>query len=346
MSTPREPDLPAGEEKPPVGPRDQLGFDHLRPAPDHPAAGEFPPPATAGGGSGGDGPPPVDSDDEDDGPEDEARMGLLDHLDELRSVLIHSAIAATVATILCWFWSAHLLDLLIAPIADVGVYFTAPNEAFLTRLKIAGACGLFIIAPFIFFRFYGFVLPGLYRQERKVITPLLIATTLLFYLGVAFAYLVVVPQVVTFMLSFGTDVMSPLIGVGPYFAFVSRLCLAFGLVFELPLLVFFLSIIGVVNPRMLLRTWRFAVVIIAALAALLTPPDVISQVMMAGPVLVLYMGSVLVSLVVTRRRNLPDGEDADEAAAADRDDATEPPQDPAPDDAGDPVDPESGPDDR
>ncbi len=243
---------------------------------------------------------------EPEGSADQSAMGLLDHLAELRTALFQSGLAALAATILCWFWSARLLDLLILPIRDQGVYFTAPNEAFLVRLKISGAVGLFVVAPFIFFKIYGFVLPGLYRQERKVVTPLLLATTVLFYTGVVFAFLVVIPQVISFLMSFGTEVMEPLIGVGPYFSFVARLCLAFGLVFELPLLVFVLSAVGVVNPRMLLRTWRFAVVIIFLMAAVLTPPDVVSQVMMAGPVLLLYFGSVLVSLVVTRRRGKQD----------------------------------------
>ena len=233
-------------------------------------------------------------------------MGLLDHLGELRKVLIHSFFAALLATILCWFWSAELLNLLILPIKDQGVYFTAPNEAFLTRLKLSGAVGLFLVAPFIFFKIYGFILPGLYRRERKVVTPLLIATSALFYTGVSFAFMIVIPQVIKFLLSFGTQVLSPLIGVGHYFGFVSRLCLAFGLVFELPLLVLALSWIGVVNPRVLLRTWRYAIVAIFALSAILTPPDVVSQVMMAGPVLVLYISSVLVAMVVTRKKRKQD----------------------------------------
>ena len=229
-------------------------------------------------------------------------LGLLDHLGELRGVMIQSSIAALVATILCWFWSADLLDILIRPIKEQGIYFNAPNEAFLTRLKLSAVVGLFVVAPFIFFKIYGFILPGLYKRERNVVTPLLLATTALFYSGVAFAFLVVIPQVMSFLLSFGTEVMEPLIGVGPYFNFVSRLCLAFGLVFELPLLVLFLSFIGILNPRTLLRTWRYAIIIIVAMSAMLTPPDVISQVMMAGPVIVLYIGSVLISIAVTSRR--------------------------------------------
>ena len=290
MTDPREPELPFDDDMAPkefTGPRDQVGFydlkgdrpqplrDDVSPEPDVPEDGEEP---------------------------DEDRMGILDHLDELRTVLIHSSYAALAATILCWFWSADLLDLLIKPIESEGVYFTAPNEAFLTRLKLSAVVGMFVVAPFIFFKFYSFVMPGLYKKERKVVTPLLLATTLLFYLGIAFAFMVVIPQVVTFLLSFGTDNLSPLIGVGPYFGFVSRLCLAFGLVFELPLLVLFLSLLGIVNPRVLLRTWRYAVVAIAGLSAVLTPPDVISQLMMAGPVMLLYIGSVLVSIVVTRKR--------------------------------------------
>ncbi len=287
MSDPREPELPFDGDMEPedlTGPRDQVGFDDLKPAQSHPLHSEY------------------EDEEKEEEEAGEDRMGLLDHLDELRTVLIHSSYAAVAATILCWFWSADLLDLLIKPIESEGVYFTAPNEAFLTRLKLSAVVGMFVVAPFIFFKFYSFVMPGLYKQERKVVTPLLLATTLLFYLGIGFAFLVVIPQVVTFLLSFGTDNLSPLIGVGPYFGFVSRLCLAFGLVFELPLLVLFLSLLGIVNPKMLLRTWRYALIAIAALSAVLTPPDVISQVMMAGPVMLLYIGSVLVSIAVTRKR--------------------------------------------
>lgn len=289
-------------------PIDQAAFDDLQPAVDHPAAddesGERPaaPPAEPPTG-----PPPTEPPaPEPPAPEEGGSMGLLDHLGELRTVLIQSGIAALLAAVLCWFWSARLLEIMVTPIQDHGVYFTAPNEAFLTRLKLAGVVGLFVVAPFILFRIYGFVLPGLYKREKKIVTPLLLATTALFYTGIAFSYLVVIPQVVRFLLSFGTQTMEPLIGIGPYFAFVARLCLAFGIVFELPLLVLVLSVVGIVNPRVLLRAWRFAVLIIVAMSALLTPPDVISQVMMAGPVLVLYLGSVVISIIVTRRRSKQD----------------------------------------
>jgi len=254
--------------------------------------------------------------------DDPAAMSFLDHLDELRSVLVHSLIAAAVATILCWFWSASLLDLLVRPIQEHGIYFTAPNEAFLTRLKLAAIVGVFLVLPFILFRVYGFVLPGLYGKERRVITPLLVSTTLLFYLGVAFSFLVVTPAVVTFLLSFGTSLMQPLIGIGPYFAFVARLSLAFGLIFELPVLVFFLSVIGVVDPRWLLKTWRYALVVIVTLSAILTPPDIFSQLAMAGPVTLLYICSVLVAMAATRKRR-----QAADLAQRSADDAGDEPED-------------------
>lgn len=239
-------------------------------------------------------------------PEPVESMSFLDHLEELRRVLIHSVIAGLAAAILCWFWSGYLLDILVRPLVEHGVYFTRPNEAFVTRLKLAGVCGLFLVLPFILWKVYGFILPGLYQRERRVVTPLLVASTLLFYLGVAFSFLVVCPTVIRFLLGFGTEIMQPLIGIGPYFGFVAQLSLAFGLVFELPVLVFFLSVAGIVDPRALLRGWRFALMLIVLAAAILTPPDIFSQLAMAIPVALLYITSVLVAIVVTRRRRSRD----------------------------------------
>jgi sec-independent protein translocase protein TatC len=301
VTEPREPELPF---EPANGGTPRSG---------EPSAAGAPPPGPkdqpVSGDNGPDDPGPEDPAPED--PDDEGSMGLLDHLTELRSVLIQSGIAIFAATILCWFWSGDLLDIMVLPIRDEGVYFTAPNEAFMTRLKLAGAMGLFVVIPFVLMKFYGFILPGLYSRERRVVTPLLVATTLLFYSGVAFAFLVIIPIATPFLLGFGTDYMEPLISVREYFSYAFRLCLAFGIVFELPLLVLFLSFIGILNPRTLLRTWRFAIVLILLMSAILTPPDILTQVMMAGPVVVLYLGSVLVSIAITSRRRKKDEEDLD-----------------------------------
>jgi sec-independent protein translocase protein TatC len=231
------------------------------------------------------------------------RMGLLDHLEELRKVLIQSLLAMGAAAALCWFWSEQLLDLVIRPVREQGVYFTAPNDAFMARLKVAVVAAVFAVAPFVLFRAYGFVLPGLHRRERRVTTPVLVSTVLLFYIGVAFAFFVVAPYVIKFMMGFGTESLKPLIGVGSYLGFVFRLCLGFGLVFELPMVILGVCVAGIVRPQLLLRTWRYAVVIIAIVSAIFTPPDVISQVMMMVPVLVLYLGSALLAWFIVRKRD-------------------------------------------
>lgn len=240
--------------------------------------------------------------------DDDGSMTLLDHLDELRSVLIHALVATAVAAGVCWFFSQPLLDLLVSPLTAAGerVYFHQPVEAFLTRMKIALVAGVFLVLPYVLWRIYRFVMPGLYEKERSYVAPLLVASAALFYTGVGFAYVILIPKVVAFMLSFSTEEMLPLIGIGPYFAFVARLCLAFGLVFELPLAVFLLSALGIVHPSMLLKWWRYALVVIVVFSALLTPPDVLSQLLMAGPVMLLYLGSVLVALAVTKRRERSD----------------------------------------
>ena len=249
-------------------------------------------------------------------PPDEPRSGLtlLGHLAELRSVILSAAIAVLLATGGCWFVSARLLDLLVRPMHAAGhkVFFMAPTEAFMMRLKVAFFCGLLLVLPYVLARVYGFVVPGLHRRERRIATPLIFSSVLLFYAGVAFAFCLLVPQVVRILIGFGTAEVQPLIGVGQYISFVAQLCFAFGLVFELPLVVLLLSWLGIVQPRALLRTWRYAVVIIAFVSAVLTPgPDVVSQLVMAVPVTFLYLSSVLVALAVTRRRRAsppPDGD--------------------------------------
>jgi len=234
-------------------------------------------------------------------------MTLLEHLEELRSVLLQAGAAILAAMAVCWFFSARLLDLLVRPLEGAGqhVYFHQPAEAFVMRLRLALAAGLLLVAPFVLFRFYRFVLPGLYRQERRVVGAVLWGSVLLFYAGVGFAYLVMIPKVVVFMLGFGTEFMQPLIGAGAYFSFVVRLCLAFGLMFELPLVVLAFAVMGLVTPEQLWRGWRYALLVILAAAAILTPPDVFSQLVMAGPVMLLYLLSAGVAQLVVRRRRLP-----------------------------------------
>jgi len=162
-------------------------------------------------------------------------MGLLDHLEELRSGLI-SVIAVWLGlSIILWFFSDRLIDFLLAGIPLESLYFNAPAEAFMTRMKLSFIVGFLLSFPYILFRIWAFVSPGLFSSEKKVVFPFIFPSTLLFYLGVCFAYWIMIPVVLDFLIKFGTDMLSPLISVGKYFNFVGRLCFTFGIVFQLPL---------------------------------------------------------------------------------------------------------------
>ena len=130
----------------------------------------------------------------------------------------------------------------------------------------------------------------------------MLSSSILFYAGVLFCYLILIPIVMQFLLRFGTDYLSPLLSVSSSFSFVARLCFTFGVVFQLPIIVLVLSLLGIVTPRFLLKQWRYAIVSIFVCSAILTPPDAVSQVLMAGPIFILYMGSVVIALIVVRKK--------------------------------------------
>ncbi len=233
-------------------------------------------------------------------------MSMLDHLEELRRVVLWAFALATIAGIGGWFFSDQIIDALLEPARKAGqdsLYFTAPMEAFLLKLKAAMAVGLFLVLPLILHKVYRFILPGLHLHEKRVVTPLLVASIGLFYGGVLFCYLVLMPMVIKFAVGFQTDALVPLLTAREYFALAIRLCLAFGLLFELPMVVFALSWAGLVKPKALLQGWRYAMVAILVASAVLTPPDPISMAMLAGPVMVLYIVSVLISMIVQRKKD-------------------------------------------
>jgi len=239
-------------------------------------------------------------------------MGFLDHLDELRSTIIWILSAWLVSSIVLWFLSGHLLDFLLSTIPVENLYFNAPVEAFMVRLKLSFITGALLAFPFALFKVWSFVSPGLFSREKRVIIPMIAPSASLFYCGAFFACWVMVPIVLGFLLRFGTEMLEPLISVTKYFEFVARMCFAFGVVFQLPLAIIFLTWIGVVSPRTLLRKWRWAIVIIFITGAVLTPPDPASQLMMAIPLVFLFLGSVLLSIVFENRRKKREEEEAEE----------------------------------
>jgi sec-independent protein translocase protein TatC len=229
-------------------------------------------------------------------------MSFLDHLGELRSMILQSFLVFFVLSVICWFFSGWILDLLIQDLPVDSLYFYSPLEAFMVRLKISFVIGFMLAFPFVLYKIWAFVSPGLFSSERKRIVPFMLSSSILFYTGVLFCYIILIPLVIGFLLKFGTPNLSPLLSVSSFFAFVARLCFTFGIVFQLPVIVLVLSLLGIVTPRFLLRQWRYAIVLIFLASAILTPPDVVSQVLMGGPIFILYLGSVLIALIVTRKK--------------------------------------------
>ena len=228
-------------------------------------------------------------------------MSFLDHLEELRSTLISLIVAWLGTSIVLWFFSRPVLDFLLSDLPVDSLYFNAPVEAFMIRMKLSFIIGFLVSFPYILYRTWSFTSPGLFAREKRVVVPLIFSFTVLFYTGVLFAYWILIPVVLSFLIRFGTEMLSPLLSVGKYFSFVARLCFAFGLVFQLPIVIVFLTSTGAISARTLLRQWRWAILVIFVSAAILTPPDPTSQLLMALPLVILFFGSVAVSIVIERR---------------------------------------------
>lgn len=228
-------------------------------------------------------------------------MSFIEHLEELRNTLLYVLAVAAVAATGGWFAAGPILDALV-PAALGKVYFSGPAEGFMVRLKASVVIGLLVAMPMLLARLWNFVAPGLFRNEKRAVVPVLVAGSLLFYLGIAFGYVAVVPRMVDFFLSFSGQKLTPLINVTQYFMFVAKFCLAFGLAFQLPLVLVLLAALGLVTPKQLWSQWRYGVILIFVIAAWLTPPDAVSQIMMGVPLVVLYMLSIGVSFLVVRRR--------------------------------------------
>jgi len=230
-------------------------------------------------------------------------MPFLDHLEELRWMIIRSLFGIVVAAVLSYFFAREIITLLIAPAPnDLKLIFLSPTEAFMTYIKVAAYAGVMISLPYVAWELWRFILPGLLSKERKLVGPIVTFTVICFLLGALFAYFVIIPFGLRFLLSFQTDYLVANITIGKYLSFVVTLLLLFGLVFELPVLAYFLSIIGLLTPEFLRSKRRYGIVIIFIVAAILTPPDAFTQTMMAIPLVILYEVSIWVSAAVRRKK--------------------------------------------
>ncbi len=246
---------------------------------------------------------------------EDREMTLTEHLEELRRRLIVCAIAVGVAFCGTYYFSKDLFQLLMAPLLKVmppeqGLIFTGLPEAFFTYLKVALVAAVFVAAPVILYEIWKFVAPGLYAEEKKYVIPFVLFSTVFFVGGALFGYYVVFPFGFSFFVGFATDFIRPMPSVREYFSFSIRMLFAFGVIFELPVFTMFLARIGLIDARMLSRQRKYAFLGIFIISAILTPPDVASQLMMAGPLLILYEFSIVIARIFGRRRQAVDDQDA------------------------------------
>jgi len=241
------------------------------------------------------------------------RMPLIDHLVELRDRLIRIMVFATLGCGVCFAFAQPIWDALVRPmneaLAATGrgtMAITEPLEGFMTYIKVAGLAGVGLASPLIFHQIWSFIAPGLYPQEKKSIFPLAIASTILFVGGAAFGYFVIFDFAFPFFLEVTASLdenIEAVLSINAYLGLATKLLVAFGASFQLPIVIFFLARIGLVDHKDLISSFRYAIVAIFVASAIITPPDVVSQCLMAGHLVFLYsVGIVLAYFFSTKVR--------------------------------------------
>lgn len=232
---------------------------------------------------------------------DDVEMSLFDHLEELRMRIFYSLIAVLVGIVACFWQVNRVVSLLEVPAQGAKFLQLSPGEYFFVSLKVAGYSGLLLASPFILYQIVLFVLPGLTRRERRLIGPIVLGSSVLFFAGLFFAYFALIPAALNFFISYGADVVEQLWSIDRYFEFVLLLLFSTGLAFQIPVLQVLLGLLGLVNSRQMLSGWRYVLLGAAVLGAVLTPStDPVTQSLLAGAVLFLYFGGTLVVKAIGR----------------------------------------------
>ncbi|MFB3925076.1 MAG: twin-arginine translocase subunit TatC [Syntrophales bacterium] len=235
-------------------------------------------------------------------------MPITAHLEELRKRLIRSLIAIGIALAVCYNFKEKLFEILTLPLVKAlpkqsYMIYTSLPEAFFNYLKISFFAALVVSSPYVLYQIWKFISPGLYETEKKYIVPFVITSTVLFVGGVLFGYFFVLPPAFKFFVDFSTDFLKPMFSIREYLSLSVKLLLAFGVVFEIPVFIFFLSKIGVVNSRLLSKQRKYAILLIFIVAAIITPtPDAFTQILMAFPMMGLYEIGILVAKWGERKR--------------------------------------------
>jgi sec-independent protein translocase protein TatC len=251
---------------------------------------------------------PADSSDLDEEPG--AKMSFLEHLDELRKRLIYALLSVIGGCAVAFVFIGYIFDFIMAPMQHMlpqgnKLIYTAGAEPFMLYLKIGLIAGIFFSSPLVLWQVWKFIAPGLYTHEKKFAIPFVFLSTVFFVLGGLFAHYIAFPWTWKFFISFSTDYMVFLPKIDEAFALYTKMLLGFGLIFEMPTLVFFLARMGVVTARFLLRYFKYAVLVIFIVAAVVSPgTDMMSQLIMAVPMLALYVISIVIAAIFGKRREL------------------------------------------
>jgi sec-independent protein translocase protein TatC len=233
-------------------------------------------------------------------------MGFLDHLEELRKRIVYSIVAVAVGTGLSWGYRERIYAVMQRPIMDAlrnhglaeKLVYLNPTDPFNLYLKIAMLAGLFLTSPFVLYQVWMFISPGLYRNEKRYVMPFMVSTITLFTLGGYFGYKIAYPRALDFFIGFSGQ-FQPMITVGEYTQLFLSIVLGMGLIFEMPILVFFLAFMGIMTPSFMIKNFRYAILVIFVLAAIVTPtPDIVNMCVFAAPMLALYALSIGVAWMV------------------------------------------------
>ncbi len=231
-----------------------------------------------------------------------ASMPFLQHLEELRWRLLKSFFIVIVMAIAAFYFSDHIVEFLKKPLGNVSLYNMEVTGTFYAYMKISIIAGLVVSAPFVFYQIWAFVSPGLYQREKMMVLPLVLVSTALFAAGGGFCYYVILPIIFKFLIGYSGDLIVDNITISNYIGFTGLMLLSFGVFFQLPVAAYFLGRVGLVNVRMLSKGRRYAIIIILILGAVLTPPDVFTQLLLATPIYVLYEVSIGVVWLAARQR--------------------------------------------
>ena len=236
------------------------------------------------------------------------KMSLTEHLIELRKRIFRILIVLLIGFGACYYYKDLVFDIITKPLTKVlpkngYLIYTGLTEAFFVYMKLAFFASLIITSPFILYQIWKFISPGLLLKEKKYVVPFVLSSTLLFMGGVLFGYFIVLPPAFEFFVSFNNQYLQAMISFGDYLSLFVTFLLGFGLSFELPIFIFFLAKLGIVNAKMLSKQRRYAILIIFIVAAILTPsPDALSQILMAIPLMFLYEISIFVAKFAEKKK--------------------------------------------